>query len=359
MPSQQQWREEYEGGSAEAERIVFEELAKRIMSVQLENKKKSGVSEILRTFHAKIVLGTVNAKLRILDDIASDLRVGYFQPGREYAATIRLSNANGTRRADGQRDMRGAALRITVSATEAHDLLMTSYPVSHARNARQFVTFAEAVAGDKLLVLPRLLLAVGPFETIRMLRNVKNATGHPVRSLALETYWSRGAILWGQAGPVRYQLRPSPGAPGAPSVSQSDPDYLRHELAKRLERGDVGFELWVQRYVDATLTPIEDGSIEWTEGSSKPIKVATLTIPKQDIGADEARAAERLVDQLAFNPWHTTEEFRPLGNLNRARKAVYGASSAQRLGCPFAGPRDAPPRVEPVPALAPTMEKRP
>ena len=35
---------------------------------------------------------------------------------------------------------------------------------------------------------------------------------------------------------------------------------------------------------------------------------------------------------MAFNPWNTTDEFRPLGNLNRARKAVYDASSAHRLG---------------------------
>src|SRR3954465_9701821 len=35
---------------------------------------------------------------------------------------------------------------------------------------------------------------------------------------------------------------------------------------------------------------------------------------------------------FAFNPWNTTDEFRPLGNLNRARKAVYDAGSAHRLG---------------------------
>src|ERR1700719_258612 len=30
---------------------------------------------------------------------------------------------------------------------------------------------------------------------------------------------------------------------------------------------------------------------------------------------------------LEFNPWHTTAEFRPLGNLNRARHVVYTASA--------------------------------
>jgi hypothetical protein len=38
---------------------------------------------------------------------------------------------------------------------------------------------------------------------------------------------------------------------------------------------------------------------------------------------------------LAFNPWNTTDEFRPLGNLNRARKTAYDASSAHRLGWRF------------------------
>ncbi len=54
--------------------------------------------------------------------------------------------------------------------------------------------------------------------------------------------------------------------------------------------------------------------VTWREKASPPVRVATLTIPKQDIDAAEGRASERLVDQLAFNPWYTTDEFRPLGN---------------------------------------------
>src|SRR5262249_53868228 len=42
------------------------------------------------------------------------------------------------------------------------------------------------------------------------------------------------------------------------------------------------------------------------------------------------RAEARAIEEMAFNPWNTTDEFRPLGNLNRARKAVYDASAAHR-----------------------------
>ena len=44
-------------------------------------------------------------------------------------------------------------------------------------------------------------------------------------------------------------------------------------------------------------------------------------------------AQARIIDATAFNPWNTTDEFRPLGNLNRARKAAYDASAAG-VSCP-------------------------
>src|SRR5262249_5024629 len=213
-------------------------------------------------------------------------------------------------------------------------LLMTNFPVSHARNASQFVGFARVMSGAKLLILPRLILEVGPFETVRMLRNVAKAA-RTIDSVALETYWSRGAILWGAAGPVRYLLRPARRSQAAPPASRWDPDYLHHEAANRLRGSDVKFDLFLQRYVDESRTPIEDGAIEWTEAISPPIKVAHLTIPKLDVDSAEGRAMEREVDAIAFNPWHTTEEFRPLGGLNRARKAAYAASSAHRMNYVF------------------------
>ena len=181
MQSQAQWREEYLGGSAEAERITFQELARDIMSVQLKNQKKSKAADVQRAFHAKSVLGVTNAKLRLRDDLPPQFRVDTFQPGAEFPATVRLSNASGTSQADHKRDMRGIAVRLQTSAQQAQDLLATSYPVSHARNAPQFVAFAKAAAGSKLLMLPRLIFSVGPFETIRMVPTFSVTRKSPLR----------------------------------------------------------------------------------------------------------------------------------------------------------------------------------
>ena len=327
--------EKYAGGSAEVERLIFAALARDLLDVQLANKKSGKSSEVLRAFHAKATLGVTNAKLTVSKDLPKRLSIGYFQPGSEYVASVRFSNANGSKRADFMRDMRGAAVRLTVSDKETHDLLMTNFPVSHARDASQFVAFAKAMSGAKLLILPRLIFDVGPFETIRMLRNIAKATGRRVDSVALETYWSRGAILWGEAGPMRYLLRPAMMRPARALLRNGIPTISITKIADRLRKSDVEFDLFLQPYVDENLTPIEDGSIEWTETNSPPVKVARLTIPKQDADAAVGRANERLVDEIAFNPWHTTDDFRPLGNLNRARKTAYAASSTHRMGYQF------------------------
>ena len=78
------------------------------------------------------------------------------------------------------------------------------------------------------------------------------------------------------------------------------------------------------------MTPIEDTAVEWKEKHSPAEPVATLTIRQTDITSTDAQARAAAIEQLAFNPWNTTEDFRPLGNLNRARKAAYDASAAYR-----------------------------
>ena len=78
--------------------------------------------------------------------------------------------------ADTEPDLRGVALRVQVSPEESHDLLMTNYPVSHARDAHQFVEFAKATAGgsvSRLLGIARAgQAASASTRPMRMLKNV-------------------------------------------------------------------------------------------------------------------------------------------------------------------------------------------
>ncbi|QCK88334.1 catalase [Phreatobacter aquaticus] len=322
------WSETFEGGSAEAEASLFERLARDIRGIQQANRT-SQAGPVLRTLHAKAVLAEPSASFTMRADLPSRFAQGAFQPGTSFATIVRLSNASGRLQDDDRRDMRGAALRLTLPGGASHDFLMTNFPVSHARNARQFVDFAKAMAGSKFLLLPRLIAAHGLSETLRMLKNVSQATARPVTSLALETYWSRGALLWGDAGPVRYLLRPAPDALPAETLPPA-PERLRQELLGRLSHAPIRFEFCLQPFVDEMRTPIEDGATEWLESVSPPVVVADLVLPVRPAGDGARTPGEAAIEALAFSPWNAADGLRPLGSLNRARKPVYWASADGR-----------------------------
>jgi hypothetical protein len=328
------WQEVYWGGSAEAERLHFEKLAADILEVQTRTRERSGARDIARAFHAKPIVATEDAELCFSPTLPPDLQSGFAAPSATYQATVRISNASGASQPDQERDLRGLAVRVRVSENEYHDLLMTNFPVPHARDAQQFLAFALAMSGSRIVGIPKLVLTVGPREAYRMFRNVMEASKRPVQSVALESYWSRGAMLWSSAGPVRYFLRPAADA-AAVADNPGGPDYLRDEFGRRLFKGDVAFDLCIQRYIDEARTPIEDAAHEWRERDSPAIPVAQLVLRSQDVFTTNAAETARAIEAMAFNPWLTTAEFRPLGNLNRARQVVYEASAAHRQNLRF------------------------
>ena len=250
------WTERYVGGSADAEYEEFQHLARSMMALQTTVRKRvsrHGVPHpIQRAFHAKATLAVDDAELRF-GDLPADLRVGFAQPGRAYPTIVRFSNAAGSSRPDYAPDLRGIALRILVDEGTSIDLLATNFPVSHARNARQFVEFAKAAAGGGIsrgLGLARLVRLFGVRETGRMFGNVRTARKQPVGSVATQTYWSGGALTWGPQLAVRYLLRPAADTPPAPEPSSTVPNFLSTEAARRLDQGDIRFELCLQRYVN-------------------------------------------------------------------------------------------------------------
>lgn len=330
------WAEYYRGGSAEAEWAEFQKLATEIIQVQLKNQQQASSGGhphgLERAFHAKPTLVVNDAKLCFRDDLPAELRTGFAQPGAQYATSVRFSNASGERLADGEKDMRGVALRVTVSDHEQHDLLLTNFPVSHARDARQFVQFAKATAGGKfsqIFGITQLPLICGPIQTLRMLRNIYRART-VVDSIATQTYWSRGAIRWGETLAVRYLLRPVDRFQRPSAPDRADPDFLSREVSARLKDGDLVFELCVQPFKDEKSTPIEDTAVRWRPEDSLITPVGELKISRGNRGATEEGLAAARTAPINYNPWNTTDEFRPLGNLNRARKSSYDASADLR-----------------------------
>lgn len=329
------WKEVYSGGSLEAEARLFATFSDRIKRVQEQIKKREHAPFIRRAFHARLHAGITNhagianAEFRVLPDIPQDLRVGIFQPSATYQATVRLSSASGAIQADATPDLRGVALRVVTDEGRFHDFLMTDAPASHARDARQFMVAAEAMASRwKLVSLFKLLLGLGLPETLRMVQALQKES-RKIDSLATDRFWSRAPYKFGPYA-VKFTLQPASSPPGGSTPPGES--YLKEDFIERLLKGPITFDFRVQRYVDEGKTPIEDGTVEWKESNAPFETIAQLVIPQQDLRTADARETEMLVDNLEFNPWNTTDEFRPLGNLNRARRTVYQASANYRAG---------------------------
>jgi hypothetical protein len=123
------------------------------------------------------------------------------------------------------------------------------------------------------------------------------------------------------------------------SPDTSDDDYLRRGLAEHLANAAACFELLVQMQVPTENMPIEDPTVRWSERKAPFLRVATIEIPQQDFDTTEQNA---FCENLSFSPWHGNVDHRPLGGLNRIRKAVYEGIAVYRHarnGQDFAEPK--------------------
>lgn len=148
-----------------------------------------------------------------------------------------------------------------------------------------------------------------------------------MNSSPLETrYWSCVPFLYGEGQAMKYAIRPR-SATRTRIPWNPPPDWLRQAMGAALNQHDIELDFLVQLQTNPARMPIEDASIEWPEELSPFIPVAHITIPRQTFSSS---AQFTFVRQLAFNPWHSIAEHRPLGNQNRARRALYQELSRLR-----------------------------
>lgn len=140
-------------------------------------------------------------------------------------------------------------------------------------------------------------------------------------------YWSGLPYAFGPDEFVKYKL--TVDVPGVPDlgVPEDDPNYLRNRLRTRLRAGDVRLGFHVQRRTSPDTMPLDDATVAWSEEASEPVRVATVLLPAQDV---DAPGQEAYGENLAFNPWHSLPEHRPVGSLNEVRKHAYRASADLR-----------------------------
>ena len=170
------------------------------------------------------------------------------------------------------------------------------------------------------------LEAVGP-ESLTL----NGLGGHPETHPLGETYFSQVPFLYGahiakwQIAPVAAELQ---ALRGFKADLHDKPDGLRSALDEHLAVHGGFWELRVQLCTDLDAMPAEDATVVWSEAKSPFVAVARIAVPAQPSWND-ARSAE-MDDGLTFSPWHGRAAHRPLGSIDRLRRAANEASVGAR-----------------------------
>ncbi|WP_070887841.1 catalase family protein [Pseudomonas argentinensis] len=297
-------------------------------------------TRVLRDAHAK-AHGCVKAEVTVKADLDESLRHGVLaEPGKTWQAWMRLSNGNAYPQFDRARDARGMAIKLLdVPGTKLmsnprsagdQDFVMFNHPAFFVRDVAEYRSnFAAQADGKKALAFfpswdPR------SWELRHLIIALKTLS--PAPSSPVETTYNSIAPF--KLGPhnIKYRVIPTPEncpAYDIPKPNTDLPNFLRSALYQQLslDRMPACFALQVQQQNPDYYMPIEDPSVEWDEKIAPFETVADIRLPAQDFDSTEQNL---FCDNLSFNPWHALPEHRPIGGINRLRKAVYEAVSVYR-----------------------------
>ena len=298
-------------------------------------------TRVLRDAHAK-AHGCIKAEVTVSADIDSSLQRGVFsEPGKTWQAWMRLSNGNAYPQFDRARDARGMAIKLLdvpgekLSKSPQHateqDFVMFNHPAFFVRDVAEYKSNFAAQADGKKAMAFFPSWNPNTWEIRHLIIALKTLSPAPQTPVAT-TYNSIAPFKLGEHN-IKYRVIPQPEACPEyqlPEQNQDLPNFLRNALYQQLslDRVPACFALQVQRQNPEYYMPIEDPSVEWSEAISPFETVATIKVPAQDF---DSREQNLFCDNLSFNPWHALPEHRPIGGINRLRKAVYEAVSIYRL----------------------------
>ena len=273
--------------------------------------------------------GVVRARFEV-PELPADLRVGVFREPREYTAWVRFGGP-GPLVVDDIIDNGILSIGIKLVGVEGEKL------IDDEQGTQDFLgisapTFTTPNVVENLKLQRRLyegapiLYFLNPLDN-HLLDFIMQGLYSKAHGSPLELpYYSCTPILFGEGRAVQFTVRPR--VRGRTKVPRDpSPNYLREAMVRTLAAEDVVLDFLVQQQTDAHRMPIENASVVWPTKLSPYRRVATLTIPAQRF---DSAAQLTFARNLAFNPWHSIADHRPLGNQNRARRHIYLQTSRER-----------------------------
>jgi hypothetical protein len=266
--------------------------------------------------------GVAHGRFVMRPDLPDELKVGVFALG-ELPAWLRFSSDTLPTMPD-LKTTCGIGIKLfgvsgpkLLGDGDTQDFILQNHDVFFVDNVRDMCEFTKAgvVDGD---YDPYLREHPVTKHIIKDMQKV-------VDSVLAATYWSVLPYAFGDGRYVKYKLEPETKIDAPPP--SGDPNYLATDLARRLRQGEARFRFMVQFRTDPERMPLDQATVRWSEEESKPVHVATLILPQQDV---EQHGQGNYGENLAYNAWHCLAEHAPQGSISEARKEVYQASADER-----------------------------
>ena len=279
--------------------------------------------------------GIIKGKLTLLDSIPAALKHGMWaDKTKEHPVYVRYSSDL----ADGRPDWKstiGIGIKIfdipgkkmvSDDGEKTADLLLQNVPNFFVDTARDMCGFTKASLegwGDEWIQ-----------ENAPQTNDLLDAMAKPIRSVFGTQLWSVVPFKLGH-GYCKYILKPGTST-FADEVDINDPNFLAKDLAGRMAAGPASIDIYIQPRPDASTLgqacvdehfPLDRATVIWDEKEAKPIKVATIKLPRQDITKSEQ---EIYGDWLSFNIGRVPAANAPVGSIAEARVAVYQTSADYR-----------------------------
>jgi len=314
------WRENV----AADEETRFAGYAKAFAEAQQRKSRKYGSG---RALHRK-QLAALRAQFEVLADLPEHARHGLFAAPASYPAWLRLSNGGADRLSDARPDIRGFSFKVFGPTGPAalggtattQDFLLINHAAFSFATAEEFVSLALAAIAGPGKLLRHLAARYGLFGALRQIKKFAGTVGKPFSGFATEDFHSAAPFA---CGPFAARARLLPAS------SEKHPEACNDwgkDFQQRVSKDSLSFDFQLQFFVNETLTPIENPTVDWPEAVAPYLTVGRLIVPRQD--ADAAFAQE--VEAGHFDIWGGLAAHRPLGEIMRARKAAYYASQQGR-----------------------------
>ena len=337
------------------EREIIEQLCSTFDTILHTTSQDYG--HAVRSVHAK-AHGILEGKLTVDAGLSLELAQGLFRKPGQHRVYMRLSTNAGDILPDAISLPRGLAIkvldvdgdRLEGAEGSTQDFIMVNGKVFQAKTTDKFLANLKLLAKttDRIegvkqaasTVLRGVNTALGAVGLSSP--KIGSLGGAPNVDPLGETYYSLTPFRYGDyiAKFAVVPIAPALTALTGKLIDASGrPDAIRETVQSEMHGIDGLWEFRVQLARDLERQLVEDSTIEWDEAEAPFQRVGIIEVKRQDSWEPDLVA---VVDEtMRFGVWTGLEAHRPLGNINRARRAPYHHSASFRArfnGCPIHEP---------------------